>query len=131
MEQWKIQQKKFKESINRLSDVLKRNINDDDIILDATIQRFEFTFENAWKSIKQILRLKGDDCLSPRDCIKKAYKYGWIKEEDSYLELLECRNLTVHTYNFKVATKVYDTVKKNFHIFEDLHKKLEEIINQN
>jgi len=123
-----IQLKKFKASIDRLSEVLKRDIKDDDIILDATIQRFEFTYENGWKAIKQVLRFKGDDCLSPRDCIKKAYKYGWITEEAEFLELLECRNLTSHTYNMNIALKVYNIIKKNAPVFQKLYEKLEEVI---
>ena len=127
-EQSKIQLKKFKDSINKLSEVLKRDIKDDDIILDATIQRFEFTYENAWKAIKQLLKFKGDECLSPRDCIKKAYKYGWITEEDLFLELLDCRNLTTHTYNLNIAMKVYQIIKKNHYLFQKLHDKLEEVM---
>jgi nucleotidyltransferase substrate binding protein (TIGR01987 family) len=127
-EQCRIQLKKFKDSTTKLSEVLKRNIQDDDIILDATIQRFEFTYENAWKAIKQVLRFTGDDCISPRDCIKKAYKYGWITEEDLFLELLDCRNLTSHTYNLNIAMKVYKIIKKNHFLFQNLHDKLEEVM---
>jgi nucleotidyltransferase substrate binding protein (TIGR01987 family) len=127
-EQHRSQMKKFKASIEKLSEVLKRDLTDDDIILDATIQRFEFTYENAWKAIKQVLKFKGDDCLSPRDCIKKAYKYGWITKEDVFLELLECRNLTAHTYNLNVALKVYSAVKKNHLLFSELYNKLEEAL---
>jgi nucleotidyltransferase substrate binding protein (TIGR01987 family) len=124
----KIQLKKFKDSITRLEEVLRRNVHEDDIILDAAVQRFEFTFENGWKAVKQVLRFKGDECISPRDCIKKAYKYGWITEEESFLELLECRNLTSHTYNMNVAMKVYNNIKKNNYLFRKLYDKLEEII---
>jgi nucleotidyltransferase substrate binding protein (TIGR01987 family) len=119
---------KFKQSIERLEEVLKRDPLKDDIVLDATIQRFEFTYENAWKSVKQILKFKGDDCLSPRDCIKKAYKYGWITKEDVFLELLECRNLTTHTYNLKIAGNVYESIKKNYKVFEELHEKLNQVL---
>ena len=36
-------------ALNRLEDALKKDL-DDDIIIDGIIQRFEFTFEQAWKA---------------------------------------------------------------------------------
>ena len=127
-EKCKYQLNNFKKTIDKLTEVLNRDLKDDDIILDAAIQRFEFTYEQAWKSVKRILKYKGEDCLSPRDCIKKAYKHGWIKEERVFLEFLNCRNLTVHTYNLKVAMKVYNIIKNNYKVFEKLHKRLEKEI---
>jgi len=122
----KKQTKKFQDSLIKLKEVLSRNLKDDDIILDAAIQRFEFTFENSWKTIKLWLKQKGIDALSPKDCIKEAFKMGLITDEAAYLSLLECRNLTSHTYNLKTAMEVYETIKANTNVFEDLLVKIQE-----
>lgn len=124
MEATKIQLEKFKTLIDRLNEVLARDIESDDIVLDATIQRFEFVFENCWKTIKHKLKDQGLDCISPRECIKTAFRNGWITDEKIFLDLLECRNQTSHTYNFDVAVSVYDTVKANAFVFYQLHEVL-------
>ncbi|HCT84095.1 MAG: nucleotidyltransferase [Candidatus Margulisiibacteriota bacterium] len=122
-----IQLDNFKNSFDRLVEVLERNIEDDDIVLDATIQRFEFTFENSWKTIKLVLKDQGIECLSPRECIKQAFRYGWILDEDTFLNLLEARNLTSHTYAKPIALTVYRTIKQNASAFEYLYKKIREL----
>jgi len=124
MEALQIQLGKFERSVDRLKEVLKRRREDDEIVLDATIQRFEFVFENAWKSIKLALKVLGIEALSPRECIKKAYRQGWVDDEEALLELLKARNLTSHTYSEPIAESVYTAVKENVPIFEELLKAL-------
>jgi len=126
----KIQLEKFKNSLTRLEQVLQRDIKSDDIVLDATIQRFEFTFENGWKAIKHVLHFLGESCDSPRSCIKKAYEKGWIKDEGKFLELLRSRNLTAHTYSFEIAMEVYETIKNNYQSFWDLYNNLTNLLNK-
>ncbi len=121
---------KFEKSIRRLEEALAHDIEEDDLFLDGIIQRFEFTFESAWKSIKMVLRYSGEDCISPRDCIKSAYKHGWIEDEETFLELLRCRNLTSHTYSFEIAYKVYETIRKNYKAFIRLFDNLKKILNE-
>ena len=98
--------------------------------MDAVIQRFEFTFETAWKSVKLAAKAVGYDCKSPKGCLKLAYRMGWIKDEERWLELLEARNLTSHTYDQETAMDVYETVKENFQVFGSLLRELREEIDR-
>ncbi len=77
------------------------------IARDAAIQRFEFSFELAWKAIQKALRRDGLDCASPRTCQKAAYRRGWISEEEPWQARLDDRNLTSRTYDDELARKVY------------------------
>ena len=43
------------------------------IVRDATIQRFEFTFELVWKALQLYLEHQGQECGSPRATLKKAF----------------------------------------------------------
>ncbi len=120
-EKLNVQIEKFRKSIDRLQEVLGRKLDEDNIVLDASIQRFEFTFENAWKTVKMFLKSKGQDCFSPGDCIKTAFKIGLISDEEVFLDMLEFRNLTTHSYNFHLAVQIYDFVKMNSGKFEELY----------
>ena len=53
-----------------------------DLIRDAVIQRFEFTFELVWKSLKLYLERQGLDCGGPRSTLKKAFTEGLINSPD-------------------------------------------------
>ena len=70
-----------------------------DIYPDISIKRFEFTWELAWKTIKRHLDYEGSPCFSPRECIKRAFEFQLIKNEQLWLEMLEVRNLTSHVYD--------------------------------
>lgn len=79
--------------------------------LDGTLQRFEFTFEMAWKALKKFLLIDGYDCASPRDCVKKAFKAGYIKNEQLWLDIISDRNLSSHVYNENDARRIYEKIR--------------------
>ncbi len=90
------------------------------LVLDAVIQRFEFTFELAWKTLKILLEDEGILCHSPKSCFKEAFKIGWIDDEDRWIGLLKARNMTSHVYDEGMATDIYKTVKDRHYLFESL-----------
>ena len=121
-----VQLENFENATKRLKAALEYDPLELDIVMDATIQRFEFAFETAWKSVKMAAKAVGYDCKSPKGCLKLAYRMGWIKDEERWLELLEARNLTSHTYDQETAMDVYETVKENFQVFGSLLRELRE-----
>ena len=121
-----VQLENFENATKRLKAALEYDPLELDIVMDAVIQRFEFTFETAWKSVKLAAKAVGYDCKSPKGCLKLAYRMGWIKDEERWLELLEARNLTSHTYDQETAMDVYETVKENFQVFGSLLRELRE-----
>lgn len=59
--------------------------------LDATIQRFEFCFELAWKLMKTVLEYEGIEANSPRSCIREGgtgvdFGCGSVAENDGKME---------------------------------------------
>ncbi len=46
---------------------------------DSAIQRFEFTFELAWKAVAAAAQAQGVDARSPREAFRQAFALGWIK----------------------------------------------------
>ena len=75
---------------------------------DATVQRFEFTFELAWKTIREYLIDQGiRNCNSPKSCIREAARLDVIDNPEEWIEYLKSRNFTVHAYNEEIADEVY------------------------
>jgi nucleotidyltransferase substrate binding protein (TIGR01987 family) len=79
------------------------------IVRDATIQRFEYTFELAWKLFRKVARIEGLEVNSPRQAIRAAYDAGLLEDIDLWFELLEDRNRTSHTYDESTANQVFES----------------------
>jgi nucleotidyltransferase substrate binding protein (TIGR01987 family) len=92
-------------AVVRLREVLK--VPENDVSRDAAIQRFEFCFELAWKSIQERAREEGLDCQTPRSCLQLAFKTSWIEDEQGWLAMLQDRNRTSHTYDVDLAKAVF------------------------
>ena len=95
-----------------------------DLSRDASIQRFEFCFELAWKVIQERARTEGLDCQSPMGCLKLAYKNGWIGDEAGWLAMLEDRNRTAHTYDEALAKDVYRRLSAHLPLLQALDEYL-------
>ena len=91
---------------------------------DSAIKRFELTFELAWKCLKEFLGGKGIVCRSPRDCFEQGFSLGLIGDDPMWLKMLEDRNLSVHTYNEKLAEDIYGRLKSYLNLFTELHASL-------
>ncbi len=91
---------------------------------DSAIKRFELTTELGWKTIKGYLRDKEIVCRSPRECLEGAFKAGLISDNPLWLRILEDRNLSVHTYNEKLAEDIYGRLKDYLALFAELKNSL-------
>jgi nucleotidyltransferase substrate binding protein (TIGR01987 family) len=85
---------------------------DDEELRDACIQRFEFTFELAWKMLKRRLELDLPnaaevDAMSYRTLIRTGAEQGLIDDVSAWFVYRDKRNLTSHTYNADKAAAVY------------------------
>ena len=82
---------------------------------DGVIQRFEFTFELLWKTLKIFLNHKeGIICKTPKECLKAAFRLGYLNDEAVFLEMLEDRNTMSHLYNKEWAEDVFQRVKEKY-----------------
>jgi nucleotidyltransferase substrate binding protein (TIGR01987 family) len=95
----------FAKAGERLAEALSQP--ETDVLRDACIQRFEFCFELAWKSVQAVGRAYGHECSSPRVAFGIALRNGWIGDEVPWLDMLTARNQTTHTYRETLAQSVY------------------------
>ncbi|MBL8694391.1 MAG: nucleotidyltransferase substrate binding protein [Planctomycetes bacterium] len=88
-----------------------------ELLRDATIHRFEFTFEVIWKTLKLYLERQGHDCGGPRQTLKKAFAESLIstpEEADRWFQMLEDRNLTTHAYDEALANQIYRHIVQDY-----------------
>lgn len=79
------------------------------------VQAFEFTFELAWKTLKDYLQQKGVKSNFPRDVIKDAFQMEIIEDGAAWLKMLDKRNELSHTYNEIQARKALDIIKDEYY----------------
>ena len=105
----------FFKALKRLEEALEKDLNDD-IIIDGIIQRFEFTFEQAWKVMKLYLEDQGilDEALAPRSTIRCAFKHKLITNGDIWIEMMLDRNRTSHMYDETTARNIVKLVEAKY-----------------
>ena len=114
IEQIRLKKEDYHHVFIRLQAALRKDADMDDMYLDATIQRFEFCFELAWKLMKAVLQYDGIEANSPRSCIRESWKQGLIPDAQEWLEMMEKRNLSSHTYDENAAREIYREVKGQY-----------------
>jgi nucleotidyltransferase substrate binding protein (TIGR01987 family) len=82
-----------------------------DLERDGIIQRFEYSFELAWKVGKIFLADQGIAATTPKLVIRELAKRGFLDEPELWLECLEARNKTSHIYKKEVADEVFAKAK--------------------
>lgn len=115
--------KSLKEALRRFEEVMKEEENE--FIRDSAIQRFEFTYELSWKTIKAYLEEKGiKELYSPKDVFKAGFQEGLIDDEQKWVEMIETRNKTSHLYKESMAEEVYLKLPVYLKIISELIGKL-------
>jgi nucleotidyltransferase substrate binding protein (TIGR01987 family) len=86
-----------------------------DVIRDSVIQRFEFTYELAWKTTKEYLEGLGIvDRNSPKAVISEAYAQKLIDNEADWLLMLDDRNQTSHVYKAEMAEEIANRILNKY-----------------
>jgi nucleotidyltransferase substrate binding protein (TIGR01987 family) len=96
-------------ALKRLEEALEENAVNS-LYIDGTIQRFEFTIELYWKTLKRLLKDEGIETKTPKEALKQAYAIGWIENEQAWLQMLKDRNETSHIYDEGKAKDIYDNI---------------------
>ena len=105
-------------ALKKLNEALKQP--ETELNRDATIQRFEFTFEMSWKIMQSIAKTNKPKLYGVKAIIREAAALGLISQPEAWLDFLEDRNLTVHTYKEELAKQIYANVKKFPKFVEEL-----------
>ncbi len=96
-----------------------------DLNRDAAIQRFEFSVELLWKTLKLYLEEKEKiNCYSPRSCFREVKNIFNLSEEEveKCLQMVEDRNLASHLYSEKMANNLYKKLESYWGISKRVFK---------
>jgi nucleotidyltransferase substrate binding protein (TIGR01987 family) len=97
----------------------------------ALIKAYEFSFELSWKTLKDLLHYNGLDANLPREVIKQAFAYELIEDGQTWIDMLEQRNLMAHTYDLSRAETAINLIISRFwpalrRLREQLERRLEQ-----
>lgn len=107
--------------------VLKKPLND--LERDGVIQRFEYTFELSWKTLKKYLELySGITESNIKNIFREAGNQRLISDVEIWFGYLKSRNETSHLYNSQTAELVYKEAVKFSEDVNKLVKILEKLI---
>jgi nucleotidyltransferase substrate binding protein (TIGR01987 family) len=96
---------RLREGVDRAREQLER---------DGTIQRFEFSVELLWKTLRRFLLARGINVSTPRESLEEAFRVGWLDEETVFLDMLTDRNRTSHLYSDKVADEIFSRIRSDY-----------------
>jgi nucleotidyltransferase substrate binding protein (TIGR01987 family) len=112
-------------AIDRLRDALAESPQNS-LIVDGTIQRFEFVIELFWKTLQRLLEVEGIRTTTPREALRQAFHIGWISDDLPWIEMIRDRNETSHLYDEQMALRIYANVQMNFPELERTYRFLQD-----
>ena len=83
---------------------------DNDLYKMALIKAFEITFELGWKTLKDYLEYNSISLSIPREIIKHAYNMQIIANGQTWIDMLDGRNLMSHVYDNKKSIEVCEHI---------------------
>lgn len=90
------------------------------------IKAFEYTFELAWNTLRDLLRSQGNTTLlGSRDTLREAFRLGLIDAGESWMLMIQDRNLTSHSYNRATADAIAAQILNSYlPCFQQLSQRL-------
>lgn len=115
-------------ALNQLTKFMDRDeLND--LEEQGLIQSFEYNHELAWKTQKDFLEAQGvTDLFGSKSVAKQAFATGLVDDGKVWMDMIESRNLTSHTYNEETTQKIVSAIVDEYYpAFCALHRKLTEL----
>ncbi len=106
----------------------KKNLNE--MEKQGLIKSFEYTFELSWNVIKDYYEFQGTEGIQgSRDAFRLAYKRGLIADGELWLDMVESRIKTSHTYDEAIANEIAEAIIQTYYkLFVSLLRTMEDIL---
>ena len=125
---WHYRFHNFSRAFGRLQDALKEGADAlNELEQEGVIQRFEYTFELAWNTLKD--RLEHDGIVlspvTPRSVIRRAFQAKLISEGEQWIDMLGDRNRMSHTYDSATFAAIIEEIDRSYlERLDELHGRL-------
>ena len=132
---WQQRLSNFQKALGQLNKAVELSFEKDltDLEKQGLIQAFEFTHELAWNVMKDYFEYQGNTSITgSRDATREAFNKGLITDGENWMEMINSRNQSSHTYNEDTAEEIVEKVKHFYlKLFIDFQNKMEEIRQKN
>lgn len=130
-QRWKQRFQNFEKAFLLLQEIVDSDLDNlSKLEKEGFIQRFEILIELSWKVLKDYLEDKGyDEVNNGKQAIRQAFVDEIITDAESWMDALQKRNLTSHTYDDAILEETIKYVQQGFYpIVRDLYNKLKKEI---
>ena len=114
---WRYRFHNFSRAYILLSEAMEREVAElNELEREGAIQRFEYTFQLAWLTLKDRLEHAGIVLteVTPRNVIQQAFAAKLIDDAEVWIDMLVDRNLMSHTYDFARFQQVLTSVRRRY-----------------
>ena len=126
---WQYRFDNYKRAFNLLREAIEcqqeRELND--LEKEGTIHRFQYTWELAWKTLKDYLENEGLtlEKITPKAVIVASTQAKIIDSQEIWMQALDDRNNMSHVYSTLVFEKVITNIAQSYlSLFDRLYEKL-------
>ena len=115
---WKQRFENFQRAFKQLSLAMDLKVQRplSDLEQQGLIQGFEFTHELAWHVLKDYLEMEGiQGLIGSRSTAREAFKRGLVMDGEVWMDMIEKRNLSSHTYNQTVALTIVESIAERYY----------------
>ena len=126
-ERWELRLENFAKTLSQLQRACDQRFYTD-LERSGLVKTFEFSYELAWKTLKDLLAYEGFRAESPRRVFRQSFKARYLEEHDceTLLDALENRNRLSHTYKESLAMEAEKLIKFRYlPTLLKLHQRLE------
>ena len=125
---WHCRFRNFSRAYTLLREAMERKVAElNELEREGAIQRFEYTFELAWLTLKDRLEYAGVTLseITPRNVIREAFAAKLIADADAWMDMLVDRNLMSHTYDFARFEAVIENIRSRYlAVLDNLYQRL-------
>lgn len=107
----------FDKSLEVLLRAEREKAASDEFYRSGVINKFNLTFELAWKAVREVLEIHGVSNFktgSPREILKTAYQFNFLSDEKVWLDMLKSRNTIAHVYDETAALELTNAIFDNY-----------------
>src|ERR1700730_638572 len=126
---WQQRFSNFKKAMQKLNEVVTTRTIDQlsELEREGLIQRFEYTYELAWKTLQDLLRMKGYvDIAGPNPVIAQAFQDGYLENGEVWKKMKLSRELSSHTNDETTAEDIAESISSSYcYILKELQERLE------